>query len=312
MKDISVVVVTYNPSYKKLFHTIQSIIWQENIDFEIIIADDGSKNFDTDRVESWFKSKGFKNYKFVMNQINQGTLKNSISGWKIAEGKYIKQLSPGDFLYDKNVLEKTFHYMEEMNFGMAFGLAAAYEEYNGSVELINVLNPRDLRPYYAADTSWIKNNYLIKRDYVNGMAYIARRDLLLKYGSKLENRVKYAEDCTYILMIVNNVSIGFIKDYIIWYEYGTGISTSKSSVWAQRISDDNIACFKIIGKKHPEYGFVAKNIITPSDSIFLKLIKKTNNKIHVTIKSLKYAHVKIPIPDFYPKLELLNEILLTK
>ena len=70
MKEVSVVVVTYNSPFEKLENTLQSVIWQENVDFEIIIADDGSKSFDKERVENWFLTNGFKDYKFVLNLVN--------------------------------------------------------------------------------------------------------------------------------------------------------------------------------------------------------------------------------------------------
>lgn len=286
MKEVSVVVVTYNPSYSKLFYTLQSIIWQENVDFEIIITDDGSKSFDKERVQNWFLSKGFKDYKLVLNSVNQGTMKNSISGWSLAEGKYIKQLSPGDMLYDKYTLAKAFRYIEEHELGLAFGLVSAYQMEANRIELVNINNPKDLKPYYANNKEWIKYNYLIKRDYVNGMAYIARSDLLLKYGKLLEEKVKYAEDCTYILMIANDVSVGFIQDYIIWYEYGSGISTSRNQIWSQRIGSDNIACFEIIGQLKPEYKFVSKLITTPSDKKIMRLLKRVAHKVYAAV----FAH----------------------
>ena len=140
MKEVSVVVVTYNSLYEKLEYTLQSVIWQQNVDFEIIIADDGSKSFDKERVVNWFDSKGFKDYKLVLNKENQGTMKNFISGWKAATGKYVKELSPGDLLYNKNTLEKSVRYMEEYKLGFAFGLAASYKKENDCIELLNIMN----------------------------------------------------------------------------------------------------------------------------------------------------------------------------
>ena len=42
--DISVVVLTYNPDLNDLKKTLRSIMLQDGVDFEIVIADDGSKN----------------------------------------------------------------------------------------------------------------------------------------------------------------------------------------------------------------------------------------------------------------------------
>ena len=312
MKEVSVVVVTYNPSYSKLFYTLQSIIWQENIDFEVVIADDGSCDFDKEKIEGWFKSKGFRDYKFVINPINRGTMKNAISGWRIAEGKYIKQLSPGDMLYEKNTLKKSVQYIEQHKLGLAFGLAASYQFANADIKLINLYNPWDLKPYYANDREWIQFNYLVKRDYVNGMAYIARKDLLLHYSGLLEEKVKYAEDCTYILMIADDVLVGFIQDYIIWYEYGSGISTSKNQTWSQRICSDNIACFKVIGQLKPKYKWISKLIITPADKKAKRLLKRIANKVHIAVfaHQVKGTDSNIHVPEFCPEIRYLKEIMI--
>lgn len=311
MKEVSVIVVTYNSSYEKLKNTLQSVIWQENVDFEIVIADDGSKSFDKEKVESWFASKGFKDYKLVLNKENQGTMKNFISGWKAAEGKYVKELSPGDLLYNKNTLEKAVRYMEEHNLGLAFGLAASYNNDNENIELLNVMNPRDLRPYYSDNANWKKINYVINRDYANGMAVVERRDLMLKYSNYLVNKVKYMEDCIFILMIADNVSVEFIKNYMIWYEHGNGISTKKDNSSNKKVIDDNIACFKIIGEMKKEYKFVSKTIITNEDNLFKKLLKKIKRRIHyILAKSfVKDINSKIYVPEFQPEIKFLKEIL---
>ena len=53
-------------------------------------------------------------------------------------------------------------------------------------------------------------------------------------------------------MVADDIHIGFFDDNFLWYEYGSGISTSGSPEWLKRISLDNIACFNLIAEKHPE------------------------------------------------------------
>lgn len=310
MKEISVIVVTYNSSYEKLKNTLQSIIWQENVDLEIVIADDGSKNFDREKVEKWFSSKGFKDYKLVLNEKNQGTMKNYISGWKAAEGKYVKELSPGDFLYNKNTLERAVRHMEEHNLGIAFGLAASYKKDSENIELLDIMNPRDLRPYYLGNSEWIKFNYVVNRDYANGAAVIERRDLMLKYSGYLEGKVKYMEDCTFILMIADDVPVEFTKDYMIWYECGDGISTKNDGESNQKVFNDNLACFKIIGDMKKEYKFIGKTMVSNKDNVFIKLLKKLNFKMHYIImqKSIMDKKSEITVQQFRPKIKYLKAI----
>ena len=41
---VSVLVITYNPKKEKLMQTLNSILLQKGIKFEIVIADDGKNN----------------------------------------------------------------------------------------------------------------------------------------------------------------------------------------------------------------------------------------------------------------------------
>lgn len=254
MVEVSVVVVTYNSDLSKLFLTLKSIIKQKNITFEIIIADDGSEKFDRNIIEKWFALFGFDNYIIVSNKTNQGTLKNALSGLALANGVYVKQLSPGDCLYDEDTLSRFVLELKRKNISLGFGKVAGYKnDCQGGIILQSVYAPIDLNPYIDDDLDKIKRNYFYFRDYINGMSFIGKKDIVFSYMAKLSGKVKYAEDCTYAYIIAAGYKILFLDTYIIWYECGTGISTSKSSVWGKRIYNDNAECFKIIASEFSEW-----------------------------------------------------------
>ena len=114
-----------------------------------------------------------------------------------------------------------------------------------------MMNPMNLEPYIKQDYESVKNAYLICQDYIVGVAFFAERNLALKYTQELAGKVKYAEDCAYVSMIADDIHIEFFDDNFVWYEYGEGISTNGSTVWGQRITADNQACFCVIAEKHP-------------------------------------------------------------
>lgn len=311
MIDVSVVVVTYNPQIDKLIYTLKSIISQKGIDFEIIVADDGSNRFDKDTIENWFQENGFFNYRLVLNPQNQGTMKNAFTGWSVAKGEYIKQLSPGDFLYSNHTLENAVKQMRENNYDLGFGMAASYVLKEGDVSIISNPNPRDLSPYYAKDSLWIKYNYLIKRDYVNGMAFIVKREKLIKYASLLLDRVKYAEDCTYIVMVADDANIGYLDGFMIWYEYGVGISTGKDDVWSKRIEDDNCNCFRIIGDLKPKYRYIYEIYWAPKETYASRVLRKISRlyySINPTLE-LRPRRIHVDVPALIPETKYLKEIL---
>jgi len=103
---MSVLVLQYNASVIEVQKTIQSILRQQNIEFEIVVADDGSKENHFTQLEDYFKARGFSHYTLVNNPHNGGTVKNILSGVKMCNGKYVKCISPGDYLYDEGNSEQ--------------------------------------------------------------------------------------------------------------------------------------------------------------------------------------------------------------
>lgn len=252
--DISVIVLTYNPDYKKLFNTLKSIINQKECNMEVIVSDDGSSTFDKQLIVNWMQKNNFNNYTILDNKINMGTVKNVYNSVKIAKGKYVKLISPGDYLYCNNVLKKILDYMKENEYDICFGKAVYYFiNDKNEISILNKTNPIDLRPYINNDYRKIKKNYLYYQDYILGAAIVCKTDLFYRYILKIKDNIKFAEDCSYIMMIADKITINFWNDYIIWYECNAGISTSGSPLWSQKLQLDNSQCFKMIVKEHPEY-----------------------------------------------------------
>ena len=75
--DVSVCVLTYRPVLWKLFATLESIICQRGCSFEIIVADDGTPDFDRHVIEAYFAERDFRAYTIVANPYNKGTLYQS-------------------------------------------------------------------------------------------------------------------------------------------------------------------------------------------------------------------------------------------
>ncbi|MBO5478796.1 MAG: glycosyltransferase family 2 protein [Clostridia bacterium] len=256
--DISVIVLTYNPNYKKLFNTLKSIINQKECKLEIIISDDGSTQFDKQLIVKWMQQNDFNNYLVLDNKINRGTVINVYNSMKLAKGKYVKLISPGDYLYCNSTLKDVINYMKENEYRISFGKAVYYYNNCDEITILNRRNPRDLTPYINNNYKKVKKDYLYYQDYILGAAIICETDLFYSYILKIKDNVKYAEDCAYIMMIADGINIHFWDDYLIWYECNTGISTSGSAEWTKKIKLDNSQCFKIIAKEHPDYKNVCK------------------------------------------------------
>ena len=53
------------------------------------------------------------------------------------------------------------------------------------------------------------------------------------------------------MMIADDIQLGFWDKNLIWYEYGTGVSTGTKE-WRARIGQDNAICLAIVEEKYPE------------------------------------------------------------
>jgi glycosyltransferase involved in cell wall biosynthesis len=242
--------LTYNSPWDKTRQTLYSILIQKFTDFEIVIADDGSQDNNFSKIEEYFATNNFTNYTLVANKTNQGIVKNFNSGLVLCKGKYIKPISPGDFLYDENTLAAVYDEIKDGDAAVYFGRAAFYSNTNGELKLYpEKCNPRDLAPYIKKDYKAIRRNYLVNRDYILGASTFYKRDIFEKYFCDIKNIIKYAEDCTLIYMVANDEKFEYLPYDVIWYEYSSGISTSGDSKWAQRLYEDNKQTFAMLYNK---------------------------------------------------------------
>ena len=54
---ISVLVLTYHPAKDALFSTLRSIVEQQDCEYELIVADDGSGNFFEAEIREFFEEQ---------------------------------------------------------------------------------------------------------------------------------------------------------------------------------------------------------------------------------------------------------------
>ena len=126
--DVSILILTYNPSWVKLKNTVVSALLQKDINFEIIVSDDGSENNYFDELEKLFLSYKFNDYKMVGSDKNEGTVKNLNRALLMAEGDYIRDISPGDYLFSENSLANWLRYVKQIKIDVCIGLPISYKD----------------------------------------------------------------------------------------------------------------------------------------------------------------------------------------
>ena len=246
--DVSVVVLTYNPKIKDLKMTLRSILLQQGISIEIVIADDGSAESPEGDVISYLFSFGFTDYKLVMNPENQGTVKNVISGVNAASGKFIKLISPGDYLYGKDALKKMYDHAADTASEFVFGDVIFFDSNREGINPV----PHYAYPQFTdvydkgSDMSRLKTNYLLANDLINGAATLVDRELMIKYLNMISGKVIFCEDMCYKLMINDGIRPSYLASDILLYGYGTGVSSSSAKKWEERMHKDFFEANRLI------------------------------------------------------------------
>ncbi|MBO4603329.1 MAG: glycosyltransferase [Salinivirgaceae bacterium] len=233
--DITVVLASYKPFFSKLIKTINSILKQKSIRIQLIICDDGSPENFFDEIKDYLHSQKFEDYKLVESKENKGTCINYYRGVKWAEGKYVKGISPGDYFYDENVLNNWFVFLETNNVDLSFGRAVFYGYDKCGSNVPSLIKRHREAPAIPAiysinyNTNIIRNirkiDWLINRDSVYGVQIICKTSLCLDYLERIINKVIYAEDYSFRIMLLDDIDMIFFPHPVIYYEYGLGVSS---------------------------------------------------------------------------------------
>lgn len=278
---VSVIVAIYNADWSKLKKTLQSILMQEGVVFEIILADDGSKEKFREETLALFAEYGFSRYKFSDMEYNEGTCRNILAALKMAEAPFVKSISPGDLLYKKDTLKKWLSFMVEKNVDISFGDAVYYSIESGDYKAISKKNLpvnkavfMDVVTYKAR-----KLDLLIACDPILGAAILVKTDVFIHYLDRLvEGNVIYAEDNFLRLAVLAEKILLYFPEKVIFYEDGTGISTSGDDKWRMRIQKDWEATDRVIMESCESLNPFSKKLIhfleKKPENVFAKKIYK--------------------------------------
>lgn len=256
--DAAVVLVTYNPESNKLMDTIHSILIQKDIDLQLILADDGSKNCDFEQLEQYLNN--IICFQKVVSPVNQGTVKNILNALQYVEAPYVKVISPGDSFLDEYVLKNWISFLKKSKKRWSFS-DCTYFCYSDKweKELLSVVaKPQAVQLYSVNDDKKNKELYLLAEDIAIGAAIISETDLLKDYLRRIENVVIYCEDVVYRMMMCEDEIGVFYPKSTIYYEYGLGISTSSSARWDRIIRKEWAQADKILLNSNLKLSFSTK------------------------------------------------------
>ena len=282
MIEVSVIVANYNPRWKQLKKTLVSILKQIDISFEIVIADDGSEYDHFDKIEDLFANHNYNKYKFVKSKENCGTCMNIYRGLCKSSGRYVKIISPGDYIFNNQVLRKWGDIMKRHSMKICFGNIECYSyTEKGKPKAIKMIRrPINIKIYskHAYSNKGIILNYLFLKDVPFGCCFMTETNLLTDYLKRMLNYIKYAEDMTYKAMLADGERIYYYDEPVVWYEYGSGISTSGNKIWSDIIAKERMQVNRYLMKHNNQKGLfklrfiLALKVTTNFKTDFLKYI----------------------------------------
>ena len=235
----TILVVTYNSDWIDIKRTLDSAFLQDFKDFDVVIADDGSEENHREALVEYFKEKNFDNYSLVLNEENQGTVKNLISGLEAAKGRYVRDFGPGDLFYNSKSLARVYTHLQKTNSKGCFGLMRGYyEDDTKKLKTCRYAFPFDINAYRHNKRKRIKKNLVVFTDNIVGAVMCYERDFYLHYLEKISPYVKYLEDIFPAVAVLDGAYFTLFDDYLIWYECSGGVSTSGNKRFRQLLFKD--------------------------------------------------------------------------
>lgn len=251
--DVSIILVTYNSNLDKLDITLNMALSQKNVKYEIIVCDDCSKNSPIPHIEECFRKHGFEDYLIIEHEHNLGTVNNLYSGIIKSTGEYCYGMSAGDILYDETTLESFVRHCRENNIDICFGNAVYYKNENNNIKVMDcsVNQPQNPAIYKKHDRK--QQLIALYADPICGASYFRKTEVLKEILQKIKNVVKYGEDTpSSMVALAEGKIINHYDRKLLWYEYGTGISTSRKQIWHDRIHKDIVAIYGFLKKEYPQ------------------------------------------------------------
>lgn len=117
---ISLIVLAYNNS-QYIRGMLDSIINQDYREIELVVSDDGSKDFSPQAIEAYVARSAparFVNTRVNRNPANLGIVKNVETALKLCSGKYVMTLAADDELYSNDTISRLVSEFEKFDDGV--------------------------------------------------------------------------------------------------------------------------------------------------------------------------------------------------
>lgn len=216
---VSVFIITYNQE-KTIAQTIEGILMQKgDFTLELVIGEDCSTDKTADVCKK-YQEKYPEKIKLLLQDTNQGLLKNYISTLKLCQGKFIGVCAGDDYWIDEHKIQKQLDFFyQHPDFGaVTTGGYKLYVRSNKLVEGIAPLNP--VLDGNVFDLTWRGGVYAMP------LTLLFKAELLnfINFDDFIERKFS-VEDVPMQAIMAHNTKFGHIPDLCVVYRvYNTSLT----------------------------------------------------------------------------------------
>lgn len=237
---LSCIIVTYN-SGDYLFEAIDSILKQNYPSIELIISDDGTKDFEEDEIRSYIdarQKKNLKNVIIIYREKNIGTVRNINYALRITNGEYIKILG-GDDTYPN--IDTFYQQVNSIKQNKALVSIGKCQQCNSVMEPIS---DDRVEKSNACLPLVLNMNYLEARKYISKhdifpiaiQAVCYHRNFFMKKGLCDEDYIVIDDAPSAIRILEEAKNVVYINLFTVNHRAKVGISSSRELFAARRLS----------------------------------------------------------------------------
>lgn len=198
---ISILMSTHNPIEKYFVKSLNCIFNQKDVDFELVLVDDGSSISIQDILKKY--NYDLKKVKLIRLDNNVGLPRALNIGLKRCEGEFIARMDDDDLMSSMR-LKKQLNYVKENNLDGCF---CWFETINKDDKIIN------------RNTITLSNNKYLSQLINKGNIFchsslFVKKSVLQSINGYDEN-LKYAQDSDIYIRILNRYRMGMVNDYLV-------------------------------------------------------------------------------------------------
>lgn len=228
---LSVIVLTYKHG-ALLLEAIDSVLRQDYPKIQLIIAEDGAKDFDEEAVRRY--AVGHADTNLVDVQImhpttNAGTVRNLNKALKKVKGKYVKIIAGDDTYSQSDVFSKQVDYLREnQDKYLVFGNVVECDAYMKPVQTQNSQGEAISRVVCESRNEMLRYFCKVNSSFMATQSICFRKVFFEKFG-EYDERFKLIEDLPMVSrIIIENIPFGYQNISCVNHRGCVGVSTSNN------------------------------------------------------------------------------------